>query len=295
MLKKKVFIIFILTVFICIVSVGIDLLGANYKFKYKKIKEPLELYIVDAKGKRIPLVLVNYTINNENENIYEKVYENYTDYEFKDDGIVINRCTDFYDIKCDEDVDFENIKVEEINYQDGRTFNMQNGTIDGNVYKKQAQNEPGEYFNIITIYASNGSYKGTYIYKELVIDDNEILNSKEFMNTSLTDKEKMDQIMKKIHFASFVNNYLIDNNSITIEYNIQLTKEVAEDISKMLLVLIDDLDFVKIIKNKDSNIKTEVVEKYEYQILPETEYLITKKDFENRIDSVEKIREYLEK
>ena len=288
---KIFFIIFLIILIPNIIDLGI----AYYELEYKKITSPQELYILDSNGEKIPLVLVNYTIINENETKVENVIEDYKNYEFNNEGILLSNCEESYIIKCDNKVNFENVKTEEMVFSNNEFIRRDEGTVKENSYYKLASKEPGEYLNLFTIYTSDKSFYATYMYKELVIDNNTLIESKEYLGTKLIDADKINNIMNKIQFASFLNKYEIIDKKIILEYDLQLKEEQIKSIAKVLYVLIDDLEEVKFIVNEEKNIKTEYHEDGSSVNLQNTEYVVTIDEFKEDIDSIEKIREYISK
>lgn len=275
------------------VPFGIDLFYANYKQYYETISTPPNLYILDKNGNKVELVLASYTINTFNQNKEEVLIEDYYNYDYKDNNKLISLEKDYYQIFTDTNINLENyeFEVKDLNKND---IEFRGGTVTGNSYSRNTQDELGEFINIFRIYTDDRSFYGTYIYKELVIENNNIYEQKEF-NVSLKDKERVQKVIDKIRYTSFLNSYDINNDILTLEYNFQIPEDKLKEIARSLFVCIDDLTKVEIKVNEDANIKVEVrdFETYEYVILPNEIYTFTRDELNEDSLSIDKIKEYL--
>ena len=135
------------------------------------------------------------------------------------------------------------------------------------------------------------------MFKEVVIDNNELLMDKKYLNLKIfNDKDKIDEVIKKIPYTSFVNKYEIkDNNVINIEFNLQLTDEILNNISRILFVLIDDLEFINYTVNKSANITTEIQENIGKEKLEIKDVTVERSDFDSDDVTILELKDFLSK
>lgn len=298
--KKTSLIIKILIIFFMIIIIPnlIDFLNVEYDAKkYDPISVPPSLYIEDSNGKKIELVLASYTLNTEDKQEEVVLVEDMYAYDFKEQNKLISFDKTFYEIKTDENINFENYEYEVLDFKDKTSFfGSSGGKIEGNVYGKSVPNEEGEYLNVFRIYTTDRSFYGTYIFKELVVESNALylVGTKNIISE---DEKAIKEIINKVPYAKLLNDYYIEDKTMTLEYNVQLSDNELEKIARSILTCIDGIEKVRIIVNEESTTNAVYLEweSYEYKALPKKEYVVDIDDFKNDELSIEKAKEYLGK
>lgn len=300
LLKKFWFKVIFIIFGIIVVSNVVDLVLANYKLKNNKILSVPTFYMIDSNEERIDLDIARYKIMNEYDNKENILISNYLEYDFQDTGIIIVYPNEEYKIGIDENI---NINIEDYdiiisNFRNGhpeiveREYEFEDGML-----LENADTAIGEHLKLFRISAKDKSFEGTYIFKEVVIDNNELLMDKKYLNLNLVnDRKKIDEIIKKIPYASFVNKYEVkDNNVINIEFDLQLTDEILNNISRILFVLIDDLDSVKFTVNKSANITAEIQDNIGKEILEIKDVTVNRIDFDSDDMTISELKDFLSK
>ena len=298
--KKSSLIIKILIIFFMMLIIPnlIDVLNAesNYVY-YDSITAPPNLYLETEFGQRIELVLASYTlaVNDKIEKV-ELVDDIYT-YDFKSNNKRIFFTKNYYEIKSEENINFENYEFETRDVLDlNNCVWSSGGDFEGNVLFCFTPHNEGEYLNIIKIYTEDKSFCGTYIFKEVVVEKNSLYKTKlDYISTK--DEDKISKIIDKVPFAKLLNSYKLENDTMTLEYNVQFSEKDLNKIAKTIMVCIDNLKKVKIIVNDKSTTNALYLEweSYEYKPLPIKEYVLTLDDFKDDKVSIETMKEYLRK
>ena len=292
-LRKNYIKLIIILVLMIGVPIGIDLVRANFEYQYETISAPPKLYVLDKNGNKIELVLASYTIDTLDQTKEEVIVEDYYNYDFKDNNKLISFEDQSYEIVTDSNINFENYEFE-VKDVDKRDVSFSGYSVTGNKYLRQTQEKTGEYLNIFRIYTSDKSFYGTYIYKELIIESSNVYKNGIY-NISLSDENNVKNVLEKIKYNKFLNSYKIENDMLILEYNLQLPEKLLKEIAKSLFVCINDLNEVKILTNKDANIKTEIknINTYDYEVLPYKNYTFKRDELNLETISIQKIKEYL--
>lgn len=290
--------IILIVVGIIVISNVVDLFLANYKLKNNKILSVPTFYMIDSNDERIDLDLARYKIMNEYDNKENVLVSNYLEYDFQNTGIIIVYPNEEYKIGIDENINIEDYDISVSNFRNGHPeFIEREYKFEDGMFIEKSDTEIGEHLKLFRISAKDKSFEGTYIFKEVVIDNNELLMGKKYLNTTISnDKEKINEIIEKIPYASLVNEYEIkDNKIINIEFNLQLTDEILNNISRILFVLIDDLECVNFTVNRASDITTEIQESAGKKELEIKEMIFNRNDFNSDDVTILELKEFLSK
>lgn len=300
---KKIFNKFLVKIVLIIIGIivisnVIDLILANYKLKNNKIHSVPTFYMIDSNDERINLDIARYRIMNEYDNKENVLISNYLEYDFQETGIIIVYPNEEYKIGIDENINIEDYDIIISNFRNGHPENEEREyEFEDGMLIEKSSTEIGEHLKIFRISAKDKSFEGTYIFKEVVIDNNELLMDKKYLNLKISnDQDKIDEVIKKIPYTSFVNKYEIkDNNVINIEFNLQLTDEILNNISRILFVLIDDLESINYTVNKSANITTEIQENIGKEKLEIKDVTVERSDFDSDDVTILELKDFLSK
>ena len=176
--------IILIIVGIIVISNVVDLFLANYKLKNNKILSVPTFYMIDSNDERIDLDLARYKIMNEYDNKENVLVSNYLEYDFQNTGIIIVYPNEEYKIGIDENINIEDYDISVSIFRNGHPeFIEREYKFEDGMFIEKSDTEIGEHLKLFRISAKDKSFEGTYIFKEIVIDNNELLMGKKYLNT----------------------------------------------------------------------------------------------------------------
>lgn len=269
-IKRKTAIIFILIIIILLMYTCCLYIEKFYQKEYEDIPEISVFYKGKELAKMLPLSYSwTYKGDTKNYNVFEqpskqgffttvKDIRKYGEYDFPEENTIIisSKTSEDYIKKMPERhkmvkyaFSFDPLDDGYDGYIGLHTYgNMGYGALS----KKYVSGIPlGEYYEIGVgefLYLETIDYlkqgRVEYGMKVIAYDEAEAKIAKEYLNTSLDNIEKIEELVKKIKYNTLFNNAKVDGKSLTLEYDWHIEKDNLRMNNLILFACIPDLETV---------------------------------------------------
>ena len=193
-------------------------------------------------------------------------------------------------MKVDEIIDLEN----------GKSYLLLlDSVIDGaKFFLAVGLNEVEEPNNDYIILKEITENNETYIQKVTILDTNSMKASSEYMNISLENIERINELVGKLEIKELLKSVKVENNNLVIEYEYYPIEDILISNNAILFACIDNLENIVYTATNKKTFYTEKVENQYQTIYDENRenFTINKNDFVNYTGiDISDLKEYIRK